>query len=297
MSEDHIARVAQLPLREPAADAGLMEVFRRRYLLRLLVSRELKGRYLGSYFGFLWSYINPFFRFLVFWFVFGILFERGHGMHNYAIHLFAGMCMVHFFSESYQAGMRSLRSNKSLINRMAMPKEMFPVASTLVSFYHTIPKVLILIAACVITGWRPDPMAALAFVLAIGIAGAFGLALGLAFSVLSVLYDDFGRVIATLSMAVPFSVPMVYPYEMVPDRFGTGTLHSIYMLNPMVESVLLMQRAFWATTHPNNFAEMPTSFPPDLFLRGWVFLAVCLVLLAIAQWIFRRLEHRIPEML
>ena len=48
-------------------------VLRRRYLLRLMVRRELRARYIGSKMGLLWSYINPFSRFLTFYFVFGII--------------------------------------------------------------------------------------------------------------------------------------------------------------------------------------------------------------------------------
>ncbi len=43
----------------PSANQGLLEVFRRRYLLRLLVRREISARYQGSFLGLLWSYINP----------------------------------------------------------------------------------------------------------------------------------------------------------------------------------------------------------------------------------------------
>lgn len=46
------------PLVNPAANTGLLEVFRRRYLLKLLVRREISARYSGSVLGFLWSYIH-----------------------------------------------------------------------------------------------------------------------------------------------------------------------------------------------------------------------------------------------
>ncbi len=148
--------LAHLPLIDPAGSTGLLEVFRRRYLLRLLVRREIKARYLGSRFGLLWSYINPLVRFLTFYFVFGLIAGRGANMQNFAIHLFAGMVIVHFFTESYGAGMRSIIANKSLVQKMAIPKEMFPVASMLVSLYHTGPQLVILVGACLVAGWDPD---------------------------------------------------------------------------------------------------------------------------------------------
>lgn len=288
--------LAHVPLAPPSDHSGLLEVFRRRYLLRLLVRREIKARYIGSKFGLLWSYINPAVRFATFYFIFGILMGRGQ-MENFAIHLFAGMVFVHFFTETYQSGMRSIISNRGLVQKMAMPKEMFPVASMLVSLYHTGPQLVILIGACLLTGWNPDLLGFGAALMGFAIVLALGTALALLFSALNVLYRDFGRAVQTFSQVVPFSVPMMYPYEMVTEKFGTGLVHTIYMANPLAEAVLLIQRGFWVSTTSPERGYYETAFPDDLFLRGWVMLAACVLFLGFAQWAFSRLERRLPELL
>ena len=91
----------------------------------------------GSFLGLLWSYINPLTQFFIYYFVFGIILGRGDDVENFAIHLFAGMVVVHFFTETFNAGTRSIVRNKALVQKMAMPREMFPFASMLVSLYHT----------------------------------------------------------------------------------------------------------------------------------------------------------------
>src|SRR3954453_22353696 len=96
-----------LPLADPAAKGGLVGVLRRRYLLKLMVRRELRARYIGSKMGLAWSYINPFVRFMTFYFVFGIILGRGQIPH-FAIHLFAGMVVVNLFTESFNSGTRSI---------------------------------------------------------------------------------------------------------------------------------------------------------------------------------------------
>lgn len=288
--------LAHVPLIDPAGSTGLLEVFRRRYLLRLLVSREIKARYLGSRFGLVWSYINPLVRFLTFYFVFGMIAGRGAGMENFAIHLFAGMVVVHFLTESYGAGMRSIIANKSLVQKMAIPKEMFPVASMLVSLYHTGPQLVVLVGACFIAGWQPDMLGLAAGVMAFVMILMLATALALLFSALNVLFRDFGRVVQNITQVVPFSVPMMYPYSLVVERFGDGIPHSIFMANPVVEVVLLMQRAFWVTTTGDAEAGLlESSFPSDLFQRGFVVLAFCAVFLVFSQWAFNRLERRLPE--
>ena len=287
--------LARVPLVDPAGDTGLLEVFRRRYLLRLLVRREIKARYLGSRFGLLWSYINPAVRFLTFYFVFGMIAGRGENMQNFAIHLFAGMVIVHFLTETYSAGMRSIISNKGLVQKMAIPKEMFPVASMLVSLYHTGPQLVILVGACLVAGWDPDLVGFGAALLGFGIILVLATAMALLFSALNVLFRDFGRLVQNITQVVPFSVPMMYPYEMVTDRFGTGIWHTIYMCNPVVEAVLLMQRGFWVTTTDDQALFREVAFPDDLWQRGWIVLGCSLAFLVFAQWAFSRLERRLPE--
>ncbi len=98
-----------------------------------------------------------------------------------------------------------------------------------------------------------------------------------------------------ITQVVPFSVPMMYPYEMITDRFGTGIWHSVYMLNPVVEAVLLMQRGFWVTTTDPELDLMSVAFPDDLFQRGFIVLGVCVVILILCQLIFNRIERRLPE--
>ncbi|MEO5853486.1 MAG: ABC transporter permease [Nocardioides sp.] len=283
-----------VPLSPPSATSGLLEAFRRRYLLRLMVRREIQARYARSLFGLAWSYINPTVRFFTFYFVFGIVIGRGQGVENFAIHLFAGMVLVHFFTETVTSGTRSILSNKGVVQKMAMPRELFPFASMLVSLYHTIPQLVILTIACLATGWQPDAEGFAAALLGFVLVLLLGTALALMFSVFNVLLRDFGRIVQTFINMVPFAVPMMYPYAIITERFGTGTIHTIYMANPVAEAVLLIQRGFWWTTTDES---LEANFPPDLWQRGFIMLGVCLVLLAVAQWVFSRLEGKVPELL
>jgi ABC-2 type transport system permease protein len=87
----------------------------------------------------------------------------------------------------------------------------------------------------------------------------------------------------------------MYPYSLIEERFGGGPIHTIVMANPVAEAVLLIQRGFWFNTTDNT--TVAESFPPDLWARGFIMLGVCLVLLVVAQWVFSRLESRVPELL
>jgi ABC-2 type transport system permease protein len=284
----------RVPLTAPSSTSGLLEAFRRRYLLRLMVRREIQARYARSLFGLAWSYINPTVKFFTYYFVFGIVIGRGMGVENFAIHLFAGMVLVHYFTETVTSGTRSLLSNKGVVQKMAVPRELFPLASMLVSLYHTIPQLVILTIACLATGWSPDLEGFAAALLGLALVMILGTALGLMFSTFNVLLRDFGRIVQTFISMVPFAVPMMYPYEIITERFGTGWVYTLYMANPVAEAVLLIQRGFWWTTTDEVYGD---NFPADLWQRGFIMLGVCLVVLGIAQLIFSRLEGRVPEMM
>ena len=300
-SSTHIQEsAAELPPLVPAShNNGLLEVFRRRYLLRLLVRSTVQARYQGTLLGWLWSYLQPAVQFCTYYFVFQVLFQRGGAdVYPFAIHLVCGLVMVHFFTETFNGGTRSLVSNRGLIVKLPMPRELFPVATMLVAFWHTVPMVVITFFVSVLLGWTPDPVGLLALVMAMLLVGVLGLALALMFSVANVFFRDFSKVTQTLTQFTRFSVPMIYPYSMVAERFKeVPWVTHVYMFNPIAEAVLLMQRCFWLPLTNDPATTKVEGFPPDLWSRGAIMLALSLVALGLAQIWFSKLERRVPERL
>lgn len=288
------------PLSPPSPPSGLLAVFKQRYLLRLLVQREISARYQGSFLGLLWSYINPLSQFFIYWFVMGFLFQAHKDIPNFPIHLFAGLILVHFFNETFNAGTRSIMRNKALVVKMAMPREMFPVATMLVSLYHVVPQLVVLVIACVLSGFSPDLTSVICLVLAVAIIAAIGLSGALLFSAANVFFNDFGNIVNVLTNFVRFGVPMMYPYALVHERFGRFA--DYYLLNPLADAVIIFQRAFWYPTLTDADiaaldADGKVVMPDNLLMHGVLALLGSLVVLAFSQWVFSRLENKIPERL
>lgn len=291
--------LAAIPLSPPTANNGLLAVFQKRYLLRLLVKREISARYRGSFLGLMWSYINPAAQFFLYYVVIGVIINL-RDTPQFGIHLFAGLVVVSFFTETFGAGTRSIVRNASIVNRMPVPREMFPVATMLTSLYHMGPMLVILTTACVVVGWTPDPFGLLCFLLAVVMIMILGTASALLFSVANVYLRDFGNIVNVMQLFVRFSVPMIYPYVMVQQRFDFEILgrpaSDFYMWNPLANAVVLVQRAFWSGTVPDaQVDEFP--LPNHLLERGLLFIVIGAVLLVIAQLVFTRFEKRIPERL
>ena len=293
---DGAAEVPDSPLVAPGEQGGLHNVFRQRYLLKLLVRKELAARYQGSFLGLFWSYVQPAVRFAAYYFVIGFVFELDKGMTNFPIHIFTGMVIVHYFTETFTAGTRSIVKNKRIIQKLPLPRELFPVASMLVSLYHTFPQLVILLAGVLIVGWDPS-----LYDLACGLLGfttiaVFGMALALMFSAANVFFRDFQNIVQTFTIFVTWSVPMIYPYDRVERLVGGTVWEQVYLANPIANSVILFQQLFWVPTVGPD-AEFPAVMPDDLMTRGLIILAVCVVVLGLAQVIFTRLEGKFAERL
>ena len=299
------AALESVALVSPAPRGGFRGILQHRYLLKLLVRREVTARYTGSFLGMLWSYINPLTQFLMYIFIFALLIGRGGNIENFAIHVFSAMMVVTMFTETVAAGTRSIVRNSALLQKSAMPREMFPLASLLVSIYHLWPEFVILGVALFFVGWSPDMTAIVAGVLGYAVIIVFALALGLALSVSQVFLRDTGQIVAVVNNFIRFGVPMMYPYAIVAERFHGHT--ELYLANPIADAVLLVQRCFWVPTtsdpaavatpvdDPN--ATAVAAMPDHLFTRGFIALAAAFVLLLIAQRIFTHFENRIPERL
>jgi ABC-2 type transport system permease protein len=289
-------RVVDAELVDPAPRGGLREVFHERYLLKLIVTRQLAQMYAASLLGLLWSYIQPALRFAVYFAVFGVILKTHAGTPNFALHLFTGMVFVHYFTETWMGGTHSIWNNRTLVLKMRVPREIFPVATMVVAAYHTGPQVLILAISCALLGWHFSLVGLAAGALGLAILVFFSMALSLVFSALNVFFKDFQNIVSTMTQFLHFLVPMMYSYSYIAELGKNHQwAYELYFANPLAEAVMLMQRLFWAPTlEPEQYAK---EFPPDLWERGFIMLGVCMVLLVLAQKFFARLEDKFPERL
>lgn len=274
----------------PGAGGGLLDVFRRRYLLRLLVHKELKARYHGSVLGMLWSYIKPAVQFGVFYFVIGVFFKMNYAVDSYAVYLFSGIIAMNFFSEAFGNATRSITGNWALVKKIYLPRELFPVASLVVSFTHFIPQVAVLLIGCLVTGWHPTGWQVLAGIGGFLVLAVFALGLGLIFGALNVVFRDFENVVDLILMVATWASPVIYTWTAVRDALGDGVLLWLYQCNPLTTVVEIFHWTFWYPT-TDGTAPLPNQMPA--FIAVATGLAV--VVLAIGQWVFRRFDGRFAQ--
>ena len=283
-------------LETPGRGAGLADILRSRFLLRLLVSKELKVRYRGSVLGLLWSYVKPGVQFIVFYIALGVFLgleksdRNPGGLPNYAIYLFSGIVLINFFTEALGNASRSIVGNGGLIKKIYLPRQLFPVASVWVSGVHFVPQIVILVGACLFNGWRPSLLQLAAAVAGFIIVALLATGLGLLFGAVNVYFRDAENLVDMLLMIATWASPVLYSWIMVRDKLGE-TYFNLYQLNPITVGVETFHFAFWLPT--TDGAE---AIPPHL-LSVWipVALVISAAVLLIGQLVFHRLEGRFAQ--
>jgi len=273
----------------PGASRGLIDVFRRRYLLSLLIRKEVQVRYRGSVLGWLWSYVKPTAQFIVFFLALGVFLRLNATMEMYPIYLFSGLIVINFFNESFSNGTRSIVDNGSLIKKIYLPREMFPVSSTIVAFVNFLPQLLVTIVVCLFVGWHPEPLQLIGVVVGIVIIAVLATGLGMLFGAINVSFRDSQNFVELIVLIVTWASPVLYPWTTV-RNVAPDWLLQIYLANPVTVAVELFHAGLWFPT-----TSGAPELPPDLFLRAGIGLLIAFAVLVLGQLVFRRLEGRFAQ--
>lgn len=288
--------IKTVPLSPPGRGRGLRDVFHNRYLLKLLVDKEIQVRYRGSVLGILWSYIKPGVQFGVFYVAMGLFLGLERGMQHYAIYLFSGMVVINFFSEGFSNGAKAMVVNGALIKKIYLPRELFSVSTVWVALIHFVPQIVVLLVACLFAGWSPDLKQIGAAFVGMAIIMLFSAGLGLIFGVANVFFRDSENIVDMFLMVATWFSPVLYSWTMVRDTLYPWVIN-VYMMNPLTVAVELFHYAFWIPTLSADRALLPTSQIPPHLLTLWVPVAllISLVTLWIGDSLFRKLEGNFAQ--
>jgi homopolymeric O-antigen transport system permease protein len=251
----------------------MRNLYRYRDLVGALVARELKVRYRRSTIGFVWTMLQPLLMMLVLQLVFSALFR--FNLPNYPVYALAGILFWNFFSQSIVSSMNSLRGNAQLLQKLPVPKAVFPIATVISGVINLGFALVPLLLLLLVTGHPLRP--ALLFVpVAVLIAALFTLGAGLLLSPLAVFFHDVVELVGVVLMLLMYMTPVFYPMEIVPESFRW-----LVRFNP-ARSILEVFR------DPIYQGEVP----PITHLT--VAVGIAMLALALGAWAFARSSDRIP---
>ena len=101
------------------------------FLLQQLVGRDFKVKYKRSVLGVLWSLLYPVLMMAVMAAVFSNVFKFSVPGVNYLVYLMTGLTFFNYYSEASNLSMSSVVANFSLLNKIYIPKYIFPLSKCL----------------------------------------------------------------------------------------------------------------------------------------------------------------------
>jgi lipopolysaccharide transport system permease protein len=264
---------------EPTGDAmaGLCgSLVKHRELIAVLVAKQLKLRYRGSWLGFCWTLLNPLLLMLVYTLVFSVYFRID--VAKYPAFLFSGLLPWIWFSSSLQQGVTCILDGAGLVTRSRFPAEVLPVVtltSNTVNFVLMLPLLFLFLLAFKVKLGLP----LLALPVLIGLQYLLTLGPVLILSAANVYFRDLQHIILHLLTVAQFLTPIFYPASLIPD-----SLRAWAFANPLA----VLFSAFQDVLYWNRIPP----WPPLLAL-----LLLAVAMLSVAATMFARYKQTFAEAL
>jgi lipopolysaccharide transport system permease protein len=192
-----------------------------------LVCREITTRYRRSILGPLWAIIQPLVLMLVFTLLRGVINIPSEGV-PYVIFSYSALVPWTFFTSSINRCGPSILSNGSLIKKIDMPREVFPLSAIATSFFDFMMSGIVLAGMMI---YFKVPLTIMLLWLPILLLTTSILAFGIGMFIASVGCFKRDIIIATpfLAQIWLFATPVIYPSSSVPAKWIW-----LYKINPMV---------------------------------------------------------------
>ena len=243
-------------------------------LLHTLVTRAIKQRYKRSVLGFAWTMLNPLLTMVILTVVFSAVF--GSIVPNYPLFIIIGLLAWNLFSLGSTQALASIVDSGSLIRKVAVPKEMFPLAAVganLVNFlFSLIPLALVMLIL------RVQITAAFLWVpLGVALIGLFTLGVALLLGTLNVFFRDVRYFYEAGLLAWFYGTPIFYPIDVLSPR-----ARAVLQWNPMHVLVEVFRAPLYGGTAPATGIVVTATLEASAkALLGW--------------WIFRRYQARFVD--
>ena len=198
----------------------VLTIWRNRSLIRVMVRRDILGRYRGSFGGSFWTLINPLLLMLTYFFVFAVVlrakFPGDTSRTGFALNFLAGMLPWLAFSEAAGRAPTVLLEHRNFVRKLVFAVETLPVnlvASGLVSEFFAI--VLYAIFVLAVRHGVPATVLWLPALLVPQILFTAGMTWFLA--ALGVFVRDLGQFLGFLLTIWFFITPICYPESSWPQ--------------------------------------------------------------------------------
>lgn len=202
------------------------------FLLKQLVERDFKVKYKRSILGIFWSLLYPVLMMAVMAIVFSNVFKFSTPGVSYLTYLLIGLTYFNYFSEASNLAMSSVVANFSLINKVYMPKYIFPLSKCIfvgINFLLTlIPLYVVIITTGTGLNWAHLflPYSFLCLFL-------FTVGMGFILSTIAVFIRDMFYIYGIIITIWTYLTPIMYDINIISNL----TLKFLMKLNPLYQII------------------------------------------------------------
>lgn len=210
--------------------------WRNRDLIIALTTREVMGRYRGSFLGLFWSLFNPIFMLVIYTFVFSVIFKArwsagSESKIEFALMLFAGLMVFNFFAECVTRAPGLIVGNVNYVKKVVFPLEILPWVTLGAALFHFIISLCVWIVACLIF-FGELHLTALLLPLVMLPLSFFVMGLAWFLAALGVYLRDVGQIVGVLISMLMFLSPLFYPLTALPAEY-----RGLFELNPLTPTI------------------------------------------------------------
>ena len=224
----------------------IKSIWQNKGLLWNLTKKDLKQRYVGSYLGILWAFIQPAITVFIFWFVFQVGF-KSMPVDNFPfiLWLICGMFPWFFFNDAMMAATGSIYANSYLVKKVVFRVSLLPMIQILSALLINSFFVGVLFVMFACYGYWPSLYNLQVFYY---LAGCICLVFGLSLitSSLMVFMKDIGQLVAMCIQFGFWGTPIFWSLKLIPEAYQW-----IFKLNPMYYIIegyrnsFIYHRWFW----------------------------------------------------
>ncbi|MBN3899010.1 MAG: ABC transporter permease [Nostoc sp. NOS(2021)] len=249
-------------------------------LLHVLVSRNLKVRYRGSFLGVYWSLLNPLIMTGLYTAIFGATFASyyDNSILDYMLAALTGLVVINFFSASTSQALSSVVANGSLLNKIRLPVSIFPVSMIAANVFQFAVGTLPLLGIITLLNTKSlVSLVALFFPFLALVLVSMGV--GFIMSALYVFFRDLPYFYELVAFMIWISSPVFYPAAIVPPQ-----VKPFLRLNPLAPIIESLRQITLSGA------------PPDLSLV-WGALLSGIIILSIGWICFQLWRHQFMDLL
>jgi len=205
------------------------------FVIRELVSREIKRKYTRSTLGVLWSVLAPLLNMTVMSLIFTTIFTRD--IENFPIYYLTGIILWNMFSAGSAQAMTSLVDNKSMLIKVKLPTGIFPLARCCTALTNLSYSLIAYVIMLVVFQIKLNA-AFLLMPIYILLTFLFTLGIGKALSVMYIFFGDIQHLYTVLLTLWMFCSAIFYPVDRV-----AGVMRIIINNNPMYIFIAAARRS------------------------------------------------------